>query len=531
MLACAFIVRCPSRIRATTRSSIGRHRRRCTVRRRGLRRDRSHRRSHRHTTTDAHGAFRSSRSPRRHVSPRGPTRQGYQPALSTPVIVDAGASSERRLRSQRATGDLHVIAVTGTVQELEPAAIQRVHADARRRSAASRRRAARGRCAAPASRRQQRHHRRYRRTRRRHQPQHPRHRNRGNRRRARRPPDRLRHQRRLQLSALAALPVSRRASALRIGRQRHLLGINAIGGVVNFQTLDPTPTTQVSVMQGYGTFERLATNVIASGTNGKLGYVVADGVSGLDGPFRNASFYQVGAQRKLRRRLVDNVARGSPQVDLRSGREDQPRVHRRQQLVLGKQDRKRRRRLSAVSDRLCVMRRVGERKSAAVRDTNDRLARRGSRVASLQLRLSRRGDLAPLRRRHGFADGFTTLYNDTTYRLKSADARTAIPQRLARSDQRLHTRRRLRRRQQRFHRRLQLLQQRVHLQRPLRTQPLKELVQRAILERGRLLHSRRLATATFAAHRFSQRVGKARERDRFLVPRSAALAALSRVAA
>jgi outer membrane receptor protein involved in Fe transport len=75
-----------------------------------------------------------------------------------------------------------------------------------------------------------------------------------------------------------------------------LLGINAIGGVVNFQTLDPTPAQQVSVMQGYGTFERQATNVIATGSSGKLGYAFAYGVSGFDGSFRNDYFYQVGAQ-------------------------------------------------------------------------------------------------------------------------------------------------------------------------------------------------------------------------------------------
>jgi len=75
-----------------------------------------------------------------------------------------------------------------------------------------------------------------------------------------------------------------------------LLGIDAIGGVVNFQTLDPTPTLQTSVTQGYGTFGRLASSLTATGTGGKLGYALAYGVSGLDGPFRNAYFYQAGAQ-------------------------------------------------------------------------------------------------------------------------------------------------------------------------------------------------------------------------------------------
>jgi len=76
----------------------------------------------------------------------------------------------------------------------------------------------------------------------------------------------------------------------------NVLGINAIGGIVNFQTLDPTPTQAVSVMQGYGTFQRQASNLIATGSSGKFGYALAYGVSGLDGPFRNAYFYQAGAQ-------------------------------------------------------------------------------------------------------------------------------------------------------------------------------------------------------------------------------------------
>ena len=36
-----------------------------------------------------------------------------------------------------------------------------------------------------------------------------------------------------------------------------------------------TPNAQVSFMQGYGSFQRLASNVIATGTNGKLGYALA----------------------------------------------------------------------------------------------------------------------------------------------------------------------------------------------------------------------------------------------------------------
>jgi outer membrane receptor protein involved in Fe transport len=71
-----------------------------------------------------------------------------------------------------------------------------------------------------------------------------------------------------------------------------LLGVNAIGGVINFSTLDPTPSQRVGGAQGYGTFERLTTNVDATGTSGKTGYAFSYGTSGLDGPFRNATFYQ-----------------------------------------------------------------------------------------------------------------------------------------------------------------------------------------------------------------------------------------------
>jgi hypothetical protein len=75
----------------------------------------------------------------------------------------------------------------------------------------------------------------------------------------------------------------------------NILGVNAIGGIVNFQTLDPTPQQTGSITQGYGTFQRLSTGVTTSGSIDKLHYVLGYGASGLDGPFRNAYFYQVGA--------------------------------------------------------------------------------------------------------------------------------------------------------------------------------------------------------------------------------------------
>ncbi len=74
-----------------------------------------------------------------------------------------------------------------------------------------------------------------------------------------------------------------------------ILGVNAIGGVVNFSTLDPTLDRRISATQGYGTFQRLETSAGATGSVGKTGYAFSYGTSGLDGPFRNASFYQPAA--------------------------------------------------------------------------------------------------------------------------------------------------------------------------------------------------------------------------------------------
>lgn len=74
-----------------------------------------------------------------------------------------------------------------------------------------------------------------------------------------------------------------------------LLGVNAIGGVVDSRTIDPTRTPQSVFSQGYGTFNRLATTVQTTGTAGRLGYAVAAGVSTLDGPLRNDTFFQPGA--------------------------------------------------------------------------------------------------------------------------------------------------------------------------------------------------------------------------------------------
>jgi hypothetical protein len=74
------------------------------------------------------------------------------------------------------------------------------------------------------------------------------------------------------------------------------LGVNAIGGVVNFQTLDATAQQRLTATQGFGSFERLSSDASATGTAGKLGYALAYGAAGVDGPFRNATFYQPAAR-------------------------------------------------------------------------------------------------------------------------------------------------------------------------------------------------------------------------------------------
>jgi hypothetical protein len=74
-----------------------------------------------------------------------------------------------------------------------------------------------------------------------------------------------------------------------------LTGVDAIGGVVDFQTLDPSAQPQFSVMQGVGTFQNRITTLRATGTLNRFGYAAAYGVSHIDGPIAHAAIYQPGA--------------------------------------------------------------------------------------------------------------------------------------------------------------------------------------------------------------------------------------------
>ncbi|HYZ16645.1 MAG TPA: TonB-dependent receptor [Candidatus Acidoferrum sp.] len=79
------------------------------------------------------------------------------------------------------------------------------------------------------------------------------------------------------------------------GSGSNLLGTSAIGGVFDFRTLVPTPDLRVTLDQGYGTFDKQATNVTATGTTGRLGYAFAYGASGIDGPITHQRNYQPAA--------------------------------------------------------------------------------------------------------------------------------------------------------------------------------------------------------------------------------------------
>ncbi|HLJ82897.1 MAG TPA: TonB-dependent receptor [Candidatus Eremiobacteraceae bacterium] len=76
-----------------------------------------------------------------------------------------------------------------------------------------------------------------------------------------------------------------------------LYGVNAIGGVVNMETLSPTITPQASFSQSFGTFDKLSSAIQDTGSvnGGKLGYAFAYGTQGLDGPFHHDVFYQASA--------------------------------------------------------------------------------------------------------------------------------------------------------------------------------------------------------------------------------------------
>ena len=77
-----------------------------------------------------------------------------------------------------------------------------------------------------------------------------------------------------------------------------LYGVDAIGGVIDQQTLEPTRQQQIVVTQGYGTWSNLTSSLQATGSldgNGRLGYGIALGVNSNYGPQHNLLLTQPAA--------------------------------------------------------------------------------------------------------------------------------------------------------------------------------------------------------------------------------------------
>ncbi len=71
-------------------------------------------------------------------------------------------------------------------------------------------------------------------------------------------------------------------------------GSDAIGGTVDLLTYEPTERDQFVVQQGFGNEGRAFTALRATGTAGKLGYALANGVVGTYGLFSGAPIAQTG---------------------------------------------------------------------------------------------------------------------------------------------------------------------------------------------------------------------------------------------
>ena len=75
-----------------------------------------------------------------------------------------------------------------------------------------------------------------------------------------------------------------------------LYGVDAIGGVADMQTLEPSTTPSYSFTQSWGTFSTLSSVFQATGQAGnRWGYAIALGSSGSDGPIKHSILYEPGA--------------------------------------------------------------------------------------------------------------------------------------------------------------------------------------------------------------------------------------------
>ncbi len=62
-----------------------------------------------------------------------------------------------------------------------------------------------------------------------------------------------------------------------------LYGVPTLGGSVDFETINPTPTDHLTVMQGLGDLSHEMTGLSFTGTDGRLGFAVSYGVEGTNG--------------------------------------------------------------------------------------------------------------------------------------------------------------------------------------------------------------------------------------------------------
>lgn len=87
-----------------------------------------------------------------------------------------------------------------------------------------------------------------------------------------------------------------------------LFGATTIAGAVNFQTINPTQTPQLSVTEGVGGNNKLMTGLLGTGYWGKLGYAVAWGSQGTTGNFPGGNIQQTA----LLQTSVVNPGIGAP---------------------------------------------------------------------------------------------------------------------------------------------------------------------------------------------------------------------------
>lgn len=70
---------------------------------------------------------------------------------------------------------------------------------------------------------------------------------------------------------------------------------SSVGGTIDMLTLEPTTQAEANFTQGWGTFNKLVTTFNATGTAGRLGYAVALGTQGIDGPYKSNFPFQPAA--------------------------------------------------------------------------------------------------------------------------------------------------------------------------------------------------------------------------------------------